>query len=102
MKPLSASALRRYDPPHLVPRRVTRSPAFNANRCGTFCRHTWPLSSVISHAFGTVSCSSATVATISGGGAGDERGGGRPAVSVGEPAPVDATDWDFVGAVELT
>src|SRR6185503_12409759 len=92
MKPFSASALSRNDEPHFVPCRVTRWPGFNAKRCGMFCRHTWPLSSVMSNAFGTVSCSSVTVATISGGGGGDERCG-KPVVSVDEPVTLaDAED----------
>jgi len=46
----------------------------------------------MSNAFGTVSCSSVTVATISGGGGGDERCG-KPVVSVDEPvALADAED----------
>ena len=101
MKPFSVSALSRYDPPHFVPCKVTRWPGFNAKRCGMFWRHTWPLSSVINQAFGRVSCSSATVATISVGGAEDERCG-KPAVSAGEPlALVDATEPDDVGAAAV-
>ncbi len=87
MKPLSVSALSRYDEPHFVPCSVTRWPGFSAKRCGMFCRHTWPLSSVMSHAFGTVSCSSVTVARISGGRGGDECSG-EPAVSAAEAAPL--------------
>ena len=77
MNPWSPSALSRYAPPHCVRDSVTRCPGCSGYRCELSAAIPRPLSRVIRYAFGTVSLSAVTVATI------EDDSAARPSAELG-------------------